>query len=366
MKALKIFPFEPDYAVPPGATLREVMESLCMKQAELAVRTGLSVQTLNRIFNGEQPITYETANKLELVTGVPARMWNNLEAQYREQLTKIAEREQLNTSIEWLKSIPTKELIERGLIKQESDNINLLRNTLAFYGVSSVAVWREIWENPAVAARRSPCFETCPGPASAWIRQGEIQAQAVQCQPYNRERFQEVLPVIRNLTRETPDIFEPEMKQLCASAGVAVALVPEMKKVPWNGATKWLSPHKAMILLCLRGKGEDRFWFSFFHEAGHVLNDNKKLLLVNDGTEADSREERANSFAANILIPPQYNDRIRVCRTKSDIVSIAKELGIAPGIVAGRYQFLNKKWSFYKELIRTLQWKTYSVAKLYS
>jgi len=358
MKALKTYSFEPDYAVPPGETLREVMDSLGMKQSELAIRTGLTVQTLNRIFNGDQPITYETANKLELVTGVPARMWNNLEALYREQLTKIAERDHLKADLEWLKTIPTKELIERGLLKDESDNVALLRNTLAFYGVSGVAAWREIWENPAVAARRSSCFETCPGPASAWIRQGELQAQAIQCQPYSRERFREALPAIRRLTKEMPEVFEPEMKKLCATAGVALALVREMKKVPWNGATKWLSPRKAMILLCLRGKGEDRFWFSFFHEAGHVLNDNKKLLLVNDGSEDDPREERANGFAADTLIPPQYNCRIRVGRSKSDLVALARELDIAPGIVAGRFQFLTRKWSFHKDMIRQLQWKT--------
>ena len=85
MKAKKKYRFEPGYDVPPGETLREVMESLDMTQKELASKTELTVQALTRIFNGDQPISHETANKLEFVTGVPARMWNNLEAQYREQ-----------------------------------------------------------------------------------------------------------------------------------------------------------------------------------------------------------------------------------------------------------------------------------------
>ena len=89
LKPKKQFGFEPDYAIPPGETLKEVMESLNMSQRELAIRTGVTVQTFNRIFKGEQPISYETSNKLELATGVPARMWNNLEAQYREQLAKF-------------------------------------------------------------------------------------------------------------------------------------------------------------------------------------------------------------------------------------------------------------------------------------
>jgi len=90
MKAKKQFEFQPDYAVCPGETLQEVMESFDMSQKELAVRTGLTVQSLNRIFKGEQPITYESANRLELATGVSARYWNNLESQYREYYQGIA------------------------------------------------------------------------------------------------------------------------------------------------------------------------------------------------------------------------------------------------------------------------------------
>ena len=357
MKAKRQYKFEPDYAVPPGQTLQEVMESLDMSQKELAVRTGLTVQSLIRIFKGEQPITYETANRLELVTSVPASFWNNLEAQYQEQLAKVSERERLRTDLEWLKTIPTKELAERGLLKETRDEVEMLRETLGFYGVSSVGAWQEIWEKPAVAARRSHCFESQPGSASAWIRQGELQSQKIACRPFDKVLFQKALQMIRSLTCEEPEKFEPEMKQLCAKAGVALALVPEMKKVPWNGATKWLSPQKAMILLCLRGKGEDKFWFSFFHEAGHVLHDGKKDLLINNGSRDDPREVRADKFAAESLVSARYDGRIKAFHSNREIVSLAKELGISPGIVAGRYQFLTKRWTHFKKTIRTLQWK---------
>jgi len=129
-----------------------------------------------------------------------------------------------------------------------------------------------------------------------------------------------------------------------------------MQKVPWNGATKWLTPNKVMILLCLRGKGEDKFWFSFFHEAGHVLNDSKKDLLINDGSQSDPREKRANDFAAEFLIPSKYNDAIRRIRSKAEIVQMADRLEISPGIIAGRYQFLTENWSYFKDLIRALEW----------
>ena len=356
LKPKKQFGFEPDYAIPPGETLKEVMESLNMSQKELAIRTGVTVQTFNRIFKGEQPISYETSNKLELATGVPARMWNNLEAQYREQLAKLKERKQLESDLDWLTNIPVNELVQRNAIESKKDKALILREALKFFGVSSVSAWHNIWSQPAIAARRSQCFETRPGPAATWIRLGEIQAQQIVCRDYSKSQFYKALEKIRGLTIKTPEEFIPKMISLCADSGVAVALVPEMKKVPWHGATKWLSATKAMIILNLRGKAEDQFWFSFFHEAGHVLNDSKKDLFINDGKEDDPNERKANAFAAEFLIPSTYDRIISDLRSKADIIQIAHELQIAPGIVAGRFQRLTKKWAYFKGLIRSFHW----------
>ncbi|MBW1817326.1 MAG: ImmA/IrrE family metallo-endopeptidase [Deltaproteobacteria bacterium] len=354
--AKKRYKFEPDYAIPPGKTLREVMESLDMSQKELAIRTGLTVQSINRISKGDQPITYETANKLEFATGVPSRMWNNLEAQYREQLAKIQERHQLAADLDWLKTIPVKELIQRGAIEPRTEKVLLLREILKFYGVSNAEAWENIWAEPAIAARRSQCFETCPGPASAWIRLGEIQAHQMTCRPFDKRGFALALRKIRLLTIADPEKSIPETIRLCAEAGVALALVPEMKKVPWHGATKWLSAAKAMILLNLWGKREDQFWFSFFHEAGHVLNDSKKDLYINDGSIHDPCEQKANEFAAEILIPKDRNDEISQLRSKAAAVRLAGDLQVSPGIVAGRFQHLTRKWNYFNGLINKLQW----------
>jgi addiction module HigA family antidote len=355
MRAKKKYEFHPDYAIPPGETLRELMEMLQMTQKDLADRVGLTVQTLNRIFKGEQPITYETANKLELVTGTPARVWNNLEMQYREQLAKIKEKACLERDLNWLKTIPVNELRERGFIKEKSDKAIIIRELFSFYGVASVDAWKEIWDNPRVAARRSACFETQPGSASAWIRQGELQSQEISCQQFDKKHFAAALIKIRKLTKEKPEVLATEMKGICACAGVALALVKEMKKVPWNGATKWISPDKAMILLSIRGKGEDKFWFSFFHEAAHVINGSKRHLYIADNSN-DPEEVKADIFAADFLIPREYNDRIMSCTSENEIIEIASELNISPGIVAGRYQFLTKRWSYFKNLIHKFEW----------
>jgi len=137
-KAKRQHKYEPDYAVAPGEALRDTLESLGMAQKELAKRAGLTVQTISRILNGEQPITFETANKLEMVTGIPARMWNGLEMKYREQLSKIEERKRLEEDLAWLKSIPTRELVKRDILPETKDKVTLLHEALSFFGVSSV------------------------------------------------------------------------------------------------------------------------------------------------------------------------------------------------------------------------------------
>jgi HTH-type transcriptional regulator / antitoxin HigA len=357
MKANRTFTYDPDYAVPPGETIREQMEHYGWSQQELAIRLDTTAQTINRIFKGEQPITLETANKLERVLGAPARFWNNLELNYREGLTKLADRERQQSDLNWLKTIPVAELRKRNAIPNTKDPVEQLGNVLAFYGVGNVKAWRDLWEEPAVAARRSSCFASHPGAASAWLRLGQLQAQQRACQPYDKARFATTLDQARAFTNAPPESAVPQLIEHCAACGVAVALVPEMPKAPWSGATMWLTPDKVMVLLNLRGKAEDKFWFSFFHEAGHVLHDSKKDLLINDGSENDPREERANDCAAEKLIPVRFNERIRQATSEAEITRLAAEIGVSPGIVAGRYQFLTHAWHRFKALIRTFDWK---------
>ena len=354
--AKKTYAFDPDYAIAPGETLGETLVSIGMSQKELAARTGLAEQTITRIINGKQPITAETANKLELVTGVPASMWNNLEAQYREQLAKMEERERFEKDRDWLKTIPVAELIKRKAIHITRDEASLVRQVLAFYGVSSIATYNECIQRHGVAARRSQKFQSDPAALAAWLRFGEIEAAKIACEPYSKDRFLRAIEAIRKLTTATPQAFVPQMVSLCAGAGVAMAFVPEMPKAPWYGAAKWLTHEKALILLTLRGKREDQFWFSFFHEAGHILHDSKKELFTNDGSADDPREKLANDYAATVLIPKSYSARLESITSKDEVVALAKELGIAPGIVAGQFQRRSHKWSWFNELKRKIEW----------
>jgi hypothetical protein len=137
---------------------------------------------------------------------------------------------------------------------------------------------------------------------------------------------------------EAPEVCLPKLTERCAAAGVAVVFTPEIKGAPVSGATQWLTPDKALLQLSLRYKTNDHFWFSFFHEAGHILKHGKKEKFVEDGGDDGAKEAEANRFAEDFLIPRERLADLQELRTREQILEFAGSVGIAPGIVLGRLQ----------------------------
>lgn len=331
--------FYPNYAVLPGETLLDTINAIGMSQAELAERTGRPKKTINEIIKGKAPITPETALQLERVLGVPARFWNNLESNYRETVAQLAEQERLNTHIAWLEDIPIKKMAILGWIRPFKDKVQQLQEVLNYFGVASPECWRELWLGADVSFRASPVFSSDPGAVSAWLRKGELAAREMTCLPHDIGKFKAALAMVRSLTVEPPEVFQPEMKRLCAEAGVAVVFVPELPKMRASGATWWLNSTKAVIQLSLRYKSDDQLWFSFFHEAGHIILHGKKDIFIEDD-EKGVKEQEADRFAAEMLIPARkmrdFTSSTRI--SKESICRFAEKMNVSPGIIVGRLQ----------------------------
>jgi addiction module HigA family antidote len=337
--------YTPDYVSPPGETLLEVLEEWGMTQTELAERMGRPKKTINEIINGKAAITAETALQLERVLRIPASFWNNREQQYREYLARAEEQERLQKQLTWLDHIPVKAMIKFGWIRHYQDKVEQLREVLNFFAVASPEQWEEIWCNTHVYFRKSQAFQSDFGDVTAWLRRGEIEAAEIPCASYDANKFRETLQRIRTLTVKPPNIFQPEVVRLCAEVGVAVVFVPQLPKTRTCGATRWLNPNKALIQLSLRYKTDDHLWFSFFHEAGHILLHGKRDVFLEgksiQNAEEETKEQQANKFAQDILIPPAELERFIVSAqqwSKASIVQFADEIGIATGIVVGRLQ----------------------------
>jgi addiction module HigA family antidote len=352
--------FDPDYAVPPGRTLQETIDTLGMTQKELALRTGRPLKTINEIIKGVAAITAETALQLEKVTGVPAGFWNNLEANYRERLARLQDKQRLDEQTGWLKHFSYAKMAAMGLVKPTPDKIEKVENLLRYFGVATFKQWEATYSRLQGAAREQDGLSSTLGDLSAWLRAGEILAQRVDCQPYDATRFQSALTRIRTLTCDPPAQVWPEVVRLCADAGVAVVLVPELPKTHVYGFTRWLTSTKALLQLSLRYKTDDLLWFTFFHEAAHILKHGKTDVFLEFRGASDPKEEEANRWSADFLIPPQ-DWQTFLAQTpepnRNDIIHFAHEKKIAPSVVLGRLQHREKRIRphFYNDLKQRLE-----------
>lgn len=346
-------PFAPDRVLPPGETILDVAEERGWTQAELAQRLGYSEKHISQLINGKVPVTLDAAQRLERVLGSTLDFWLALEANYQKHLARLEAEQRHFDWVPWLDELPLKDLMASGALEKQrlvdKNKPGLVQACLRFFGVASPDDWRAHYGGMEVAFRRSREEQCDVGAISAWLRLGEQQAEQLdgpKCPKYNRARFQQALNDIRGLTCLPPHEFEPQMRKLLHEAGVLLVLVPAIPRAHVSGVARWLSPTRPLIQLSLYGKTNDKFWFTFFHEAAHILlhansKEEKKSIFLDDPNAAhteDPREHEANQWAGNILIPEQYVERLSILTSEAAILAFAEEINVHPGIVVGRLQ----------------------------
>ncbi len=287
--------------------------------------------------------------------GIDASFWLNLERRYQASHAREDERTLLGDYISWLDDVPVKELLRRGWIAPQEDRIELLREVLRFFGVTSPETWADVWASTrqSTALRQAKSSKVDFGTVAVWLRKGEIDGRSLKCDSYNEAQFRKTLGSLRSLSTLPPRQFCSEVQTRCAAVGVAVTFVQELPRLRIFGAARWLSAEKALIQLSLHYKSQDQLWFSFFHEAAHVLLHGRRDTFVDfDGTSIDREEAEANRFAQDQLIPPQAYAQFvaRKQFSTSTVQRFARDIAIDAGIVVGRLQ--HDKWLGFNQLTR--------------
>lgn len=344
--------FNFDYTFPPGDTLAEVLSERGMKQAELARRTGLSVKLVNHIIQGLAPISADTALRLERVTDLSALFWASLEAGYQVARVEDNEAARLAAESGWLSAVPVKELQARRWLSKTTDKLTLAREALSFFKVATPEAWSEVWAVPT-AYRKSQAYEPDYGSLAAWIRIGEIRATDLDLPEYDRTALRNSLGEVRSLTNEEDfTIIVARLTEICRRVGVALIIEKEIKGARINGLVRWLPSGNPLIMLSLRYSWADIFWFTFFHEAGHLLvHDRKRSTIIDLPTQGNSDpdmiawssdnkllEAEADDFAGRMLIARVFDQQLRQTSDGAGVELIAAQAGVHPGIVVGRLQ----------------------------
>jgi len=327
----------PNVAIPPGETLAETIEALGISQAELARRAGRPVQAISEIIQGRKEITAETAIELERVVGIPAHVWVRLEADYRTAKAMLADRHRLREEVPIARRCPYLEMAKLGWLPETEDAVERVSQLLGFFGVASLSNL-----SATAAWRKSDALTIDECALAAWLRKGELEAQRFELQEFDPDGLAASLSAIRSFTLEPPTQFEPKLRRLLNSLGVALVFVPHLKKTGAHGATRWIG-RRAVVQLSVRFGWADIFWFTLFHELSHLLLHGRKGVFINFlNDQRDKYEREADAYAGDVLIPHALYDKfLGKCGhyrflPQSDVVEFAAEIGVHPGIVVGR------------------------------
>ncbi len=331
---------------PPGDTIMETLESIGMSQAELAERIGRSKEKINDIIKGRQPITNKTAFKLEKALGIPASFWLNRENEYRRLLFEIEQQELFEEYKDWLSNFPIKQMRKLGWLPDIHEKGKLIDELLKFFGVASPAEWYRIYIDKEVSSafRISLANTRNPHSISVWLRMGEIELRKKSIIEFDKKTFSNRLNEIKELAYKMPEAFPIQLQEICFSCGVALIYTPTLPKAPISGAVRWIN-NTPLIQLTGRFKTDDHFWFSFFHEAAHVLLHGKKEIFLEEveGAYLDQKmEKEANKFAEEILLSCEQLTQIIKSKplNENKINYYAEKFKTPPGVIIGRLQHL--------------------------
>ncbi len=354
MKAKYIY--QPDYAVHPGETLREKLEELSMTPKEFAIRTAKPVKTISEILNGKSSITSEMAVLFEKVLKISANFWIKKQANYNEYVAREKDKAEIAKATEWSKLFPYPQMAKIGLVVATRKAEEKAEELLHFFNVSKPSAWENIYMNQQtpIYFRISLKHAKDPYALSALLRMGEIKAKKIDAPDYNKSILKSILPELKEIMATKPINYLQQIQTKCLQAGVKVIYTPNLPKTVIHGTVRWLN-EKPVLQITDRLKRYDIFWFSLFHELGHILlHGNKKNVFLEEVSgpiDKDIKEQEADEFAAQLLLShDEYNNIITTIKAGEDILEtiyhFANKFNTHKDIIIGRILYKNK--DFYK------------------
>ena len=321
-------------ATPPGATIKEQLNDRGMSQKEFSARMDMSEKHISRLINGDVQLTSEVAVRLEMVLGVPAKFWNNLEAIYREKLIKAEAENAMDADVEIAKQFPYSEMAKFGWVPKTREAKEKVVNLRRYFEVVNLSILGSA-QITRIACRRLAITEKSDLALMAWAQEAKIRARGIQTAPINVNGLISAMPELRKMTALSPKEFCPKIKKCLADCGVALVFLPHLKGSFLQGAS-FMDGNKIVVGLTARGKYADKFWFSLFHELAHIV-----LGHVGQPNEISEEDEKAaDKWSGDTLIISEAFEVFRKDRDYSErsVLQFAKEQEIAPGIVVGRMQ----------------------------
>lgn len=341
--AVKKIGISRELIIHPGETIADVLEERGITQAELSSRTGVSPAYVSNVIAGKKGISANFAMGLEYALGVPKSFWLNLQANYESELLELNEEqtitEEERSSREELKDI-VKYLRKRGMMparEKMDDSILSLRKVLQ---ISNIANLKEMI--PVGAFRIAANTTVNPNVLGAWIRLCQLAgSNKAMSTKFDRKYTDDLINEIKNIMCQKDENIQRDLKSVMEKYGIDFSVARNFRGAPVQGYISQKSDGIYQMVLTIRGAYADIFWFSLFHEIGHIVNGDigKNIKFLDDGSDFD-KEAAADLFASNMLLSPE-SYKMFIHRGDFSIEAIykyAESQNVMPYIVIGRLQ----------------------------
>lgn len=329
-----------DWFSKPGDTIKSLMQTRRMAANDLAARIPGGLNKLRGLLEGTDEVDGAIASALASHLGGSPEFWLKRQENYEAALNRAVKRASETEADEWLNKIPAPgpRLVGRISDRKREEE---LRRRLVFYNVADLKTWDTRYGNiPETHFRTSPSFQSERASVLSWLRRGEMEADLLSTDSWNPDRLRQLLPEIRALSKlSRPSRFLPRLLRMLAEAGVALVIVPTPKGCHASGAARHIAPAKAMILMSFRHRSDDQFWFTLFHEIGHLLLHKGRAFVDEEETQDSPAEQEANDFAADCIIPStRWTEFQQLKPDRDSILRFAVSIGVSPGLIVGQMQ----------------------------
>ncbi len=316
----------------PGYYLKEIVDESGLTQEDFARRLGTTPKNLSILIRGEQSLSIEMASKLSRMLGTTIGFWLGLQQSYDEKLAEFLQEEELKKERETFKLIDYKYFRENfglpNLPRKIDEQIKCVRE---FLGVPSLTVLEAHNLGVSFRSYTNELTKSNIVNSNTMVQIAMNHALKMETPKYNKKKFEKAVEFALTQTKNH-DSFLPEVREAFREAGVALVVLPNLKNSGINGATKKIFG-KMMLMVNDRGHYADTFWFTLFHEIGHIINGDLGITLNNEA------EDEADLYAQRTLIPQEKYEKFisqHQFFDENSIVSFAESIDQDPGIVLGR------------------------------
>lgn len=324
----------------PGKYIKEAIEELEMSQHEFAARVGVTDKYLSTLINGDAKINFDIASKLSKMFGTSLIVWTNLQTNYDVYQAELLRNDELKQEIEIFKLIDSKFLFMKEIFEKNDnleERIQKLRQALPVANLSNLQKTDLFSFYRISGCKNESEYSAWIVNSNVWLSLALVEAKKVDTPKFDEKKLRQSMTFIRNMTINISDDYDVLLKKTLLTCGVNLVIMPYLKKSRINGLVRWM-PELDNVVVALNGKGQyfDTFWFTLFHELGHVFQKVKRRMIV-DGID-EELEDDANQFARNELIPnDKYSAFISNFKhSTEEVIEFSQEIGVHPGIVVGR------------------------------